>query len=184
MTPVCRHHRHRTCRLPYRRLRRAKIDAPPAPPVPTWVINTYQWLNGGWVKQPDHCLKTPSIKQAADYCLELSRFPGWYYQTNVPLSCCDPAVKANAEVPSYAHPRRLSEFDPQCLGVQIRGRQMGQGQKVLLDSQRFPHHAVGHDKLCKAAQRDSRLVRHDQRSQSVRGNPLANATAPPVPGGK
>jgi hypothetical protein len=80
----------------------AKLEAPPAPPAPKWIIHSFRWIGNQWVKQPDHCLKTTDLKQAAAYCLELSRFQDWYYQTNVPLACCDPAVKPSAIVPNSA----------------------------------------------------------------------------------
>jgi hypothetical protein len=80
----------------------AKIEAPPIPPGPMWIIYAYQWVNGGWVKQPDHCLETPNLKQAADYCLELSHYQDGYYRANVPLACCDVSIKPNATLPSSA----------------------------------------------------------------------------------
>jgi hypothetical protein len=79
-----------------------KLDAPPAPPRVLWSIHAYQWVQGGWIKQPDHCLDTYDLKQAADYCLELSRYPDWYFQANVPVGCCDPGVKCFYELPSTA----------------------------------------------------------------------------------
>jgi hypothetical protein len=80
----------------------AKIEARPVPPGPTWIVRAYEWINNGWLKQPDHCLETTDLKQAADYCLELSRFQNWYYQSNVPLACCDPSIKPFAVVPNSA----------------------------------------------------------------------------------
>ena len=82
--------------------RGSTISAPPAPPNPTWKIVAYRWISGGWVKQPDHCLETTNVKQAADYCLVLDKFQDWYYQSNVPLGCCDPSVQAFASVPGSA----------------------------------------------------------------------------------
>jgi hypothetical protein len=79
-----------------------KTETPPVPPAPTWIVRAYQWLGNQWVRQPDHCLETTDLKQAADYCLELDRFQNWYYQSNVPLACCDPSIKPFATVPDSA----------------------------------------------------------------------------------
>jgi hypothetical protein len=80
----------------------AKIEAPPRPPNPTWIVRAYQWLGNHWVLQPDRCFETTDLKQAADYCLVLSRYQNWFYQSNVPLAACDPSLKPFSIIPDSA----------------------------------------------------------------------------------
>ena len=59
-------------------------DPPPAKSDKTWEVWGFKMIDGQWIKQDDHCLKTPDIKQATDYYNELGRVPGWCATTNVP----------------------------------------------------------------------------------------------------
>jgi hypothetical protein len=59
---------------------------PPTPPPVTWEVWGYKW-DGQWVVQPDHCLKTTDLKQAADYEAQLVRFPNWTARSNIPALC-------------------------------------------------------------------------------------------------
>jgi hypothetical protein len=163
----------------------AKINAPPAPPAPIWVINTYQWLNGGWVKQPDHCLKTPDVRQAADYCLELSRFPGWYYQTNVPLSCCNPAVKANAEVPASAPiPNDYPSLTLSVWAFKFVGGKWVKDEKYCWTARDFPTMRLDMTYYAKRLNAIPGWCATTNAPESVRGQPTADAMAPPVPSEK
>jgi hypothetical protein len=62
--------------------------APPAVPPATspvlYEVWGFRWDGHQYVKQADHCLKTPDPKQAADYAAEVNRFPGWAATSNAP----------------------------------------------------------------------------------------------------
>jgi hypothetical protein len=67
---------------------------PAAQPVVTWEVWGFKLIDGQWVKQDDHCLKTTDLKQAADYYNGIFRLPNWYATTNAP-GCAPPAAPAN-----------------------------------------------------------------------------------------
>ncbi len=62
----------------------APSQNPPATSPVSYEVWGFRWDGHQYVKQADHCLKTPDPKQAADYAAEVNRFPGWVATTNAP----------------------------------------------------------------------------------------------------
>ena len=70
---------------------------PPSPPAITWEVWGYKWDGSQYVVQPDHCLKTTDLKQAADYEAEIARFQNWTARSNIPALCSKvPANQSNS----------------------------------------------------------------------------------------
>lgn len=66
-------------------------DPPSSQTNATWEVWGFKLIDGQWIKQDDHCLKTTDLKQATDYYHELLRAPGWYATSNAP-GCMPPGV--------------------------------------------------------------------------------------------
>jgi hypothetical protein len=62
----------------------APSQTPAAASPVSYEVWGFRWDGHQYVKQADHCLKTPDAKQAADYAAEVNRFPGWVATTNAP----------------------------------------------------------------------------------------------------